>query len=277
MTAHTVKRFSAAPGAGAPTHQSLERGLRIVEVVASNGALTSLAEIARRTGLHRSTAHHLLRTLVDLGYLRQDFQSRGYELAAKVFHLTGRTWSPEQLGSIAEPLIAELARETGEGSSVAVYRDGVVQIVAKRDADGPVRVVQNVGADRPIHATAVGKAIVAFLPSAELSGVLARLTFTGFTARTIVARPAFEAELQRIRASGVAIDDEEHIEGIRCIAAPIFAYNGQVVASICTVGSKVRMTRRKIRDLRGPLLDFSRRLSERLGWEDSRPALARRA
>ena len=74
------------------THQSLERGLRLVEAVALNGAQTTLAEAARRTGLHRSTAHHLLQTLVSLGYLRQDAGTRGYELGAKPFQITGRTW-----------------------------------------------------------------------------------------------------------------------------------------------------------------------------------------
>ena len=142
------------------THQSLERGLRLVELVASNGGATSLAEAARRTGLHRSTAHHLLQTLVSLGYLRQDAATRGYELSAKPFQLTGRTWSPEQLASIAQPYLAELTRRSGEGSSFSAYRDGTVTVVAKREHDGPVRVVQDVGARRPLHCTAVAKAIL---------------------------------------------------------------------------------------------------------------------
>lgn len=275
MDVHTLKQPPRENGR--VTHQSLERGMNLLECVASMGGLTSLGEISRRTGLHRSTTHHLLQTLVGLGYLRQDPSTRGYELAAKLFQLTGRTWTPEQLGVIAEPVIADFTRKTGEGSSVAVYRDGVVRIVAKRDADGPVQVVQNIGAERPIHATAVGKAIVAFLPQAELSGVLARLRYDRFTPRTIVTRAAFEDELRRIRTAGCAHDDEEHVEGIRCIAAPVFAYSGQVMASICTVGAKSRMTRQKLRSLREPLVEFSRILSERLGWAQSASALRRMA
>jgi IclR family acetate operon transcriptional repressor len=260
MDVHTLKQTPRI------THQSLERGLRLLETVALLGGLTSLGEISRRTGLHRSTTHHLLQTLVGLGYLRQDPSSRQYELASKLFQMTGRTWTPEQLGVIAEPVIAELARQTGEGSSVAVYRDGVVRIVAKRDADGPVRVVQNIGAERPIHATAVAKAIVAFLPKAELAALVEGLRFERFTPRTIVTRAAFDAELRRIRAAGCAVDDEEHIEGIRCIAAPVFTYNGQAMVSLCTVGAKSRMTRQKLRELRAPLTVLASRLSERLGW-----------
>ena len=203
------------------THRSLERGLHVLEVIAASGGLISLAEIARRTGLHRSTGHHLLQTLVGAGYLRQDGATRSYELSAKLFQLTGRTWTPEQLGVIAQPVVAELARVSGEGASLAAYRDGVVKIVSKCDHDGPVRVVQDVGAERPIHATAVGKAIIAFLPAAELDGLLSRLAYERYTPRTIVQRRTLEAELRRIRAAGCANDDEEHIEGIRCVAAPV--------------------------------------------------------
>ena len=249
------------------THQSLERGLRLVEAVALNGAKTSLAEAARRTGLHRSTAHHLLQTLVSLGYLRQDAETRGYELAAKPFQITGRTWSPEQLAAIAQPALAELTRRGGEGSSFSVYRDGAVTVVAKREHDGPVRVVQDVGARRPLHCTAVAKAILPWLPAPELTGLLARIRFERYTAKTIVTRSAFQAELRRIRSSGHAIDDEEHIEGIRCIAMPAFGHSGQVLGSLCTLGPKSRMTYQKLRELREPLGDVARQLSERLGHD----------
>jgi len=249
------------------THQSLERGLRLVEAVALNGPRTSLAEAARRTGLHRSTAHHLLQTLVSLGYLRQDAQTRAYELAAKPFQLTGRTWSPEQLAGIAQPSLVEITRRGGEGSSFAAYRDRSVTVVAKCEHDGPVRVVQDLGARRPLHCTAVAKAILPWLPAPELAGILSRLRLERHTPKTIVARAAFDAELRRIRSAGHAIDDEEHIEGIRCIAMPVFGHAGQVLGSLCTLGPKSRMTYQKLRELRAPLADVCRQLSERLGHD----------
>jgi DNA-binding IclR family transcriptional regulator len=258
--------LESAAGARISIHRSLERGLRLVEAVALNGGPTSLAEAARRTGLHRSTAHHLLQTLVTLGYLRQNPETRGYELAAKPFLLTGRTWSPWQLAEIAQPFLAELTRRGGEGSSFAVYRDGAVTVVAKREHDGPVRVVQDVGAQRPLHCTAVAKAILPWLSPPELSGLLARLRFVRYTPKTIADRAGFEAELRRIRTAGYAIDDEEHIQGIRCIAMPVFGHAGQVVGSLCTLGPKSRVTQQKLRELRVPLAQLARALSERLGW-----------
>lgn len=266
-----VEKPVRGAGANRITHQSLERGLAVLETVASTNGLIGLGETARRTGLHRSTAHHLLQTLVGVGYLRQDAASRGYELSAKLFRLTGRMWTPEQIGEIAQPFVAELTRATGEGASLAAYRDGVVTIVAKRDNDGPVRVVQNVGAERPVHATAVGKAIAAFLPKGERAAVLARVRYERYTPKTIVAEGALEVELQRIGIAGYAYDDEEHIEGIRCIAAPVFTYTGQVIGSMCAVGPRSRMTRQKLKELRPKLIGLCQAMSERLGWRAEGP------
>jgi IclR family acetate operon transcriptional repressor len=249
----------------AATHRSLERGLAVLEAVASAGGPASLAETSRRLGLHRSTAHHLMRSLVALGWLRQDARSRSYELTTKVYRLTGRRWSPEQIGAIAQPFLEELTRETGEGSSVAVWHDGSVSIAAKHEASGPVRVVQDVGSTRPMYCTAVGKALAGWLPESEVRAALSATPMKALTPKTITTRRAFEAELARIRASGYAIDDEEQYLGLRCIAMPVFCYSGEVVASMCVLGPKQRMTARKIQAVRAPLARQARLLSLRLG------------
>jgi DNA-binding IclR family transcriptional regulator len=238
----------------------------MLEAVAISGGAASLAEMVRRTGLHRSTAFHLLQRLVDLDYLRQDATTRCYELSAKLFQLTGRTWSSEQLGQVAQPFLAELTRRAGESSSLAAWRDGSVTVAAKCESDGPVRVVQNLGALRPLHATAVAKAILPWLPQGELAGILRGVQFQRYTPKTIMTRAALEAELRRIRAAGYAIDDEEHIEGIRCIAAPVFGPAGQVVASLCALGPRSRMSHQRLRQLKAPLIEQARAMSERLGW-----------
>jgi DNA-binding IclR family transcriptional regulator len=256
----------AGPNPVSATHRSLERGLAVLEVVASAGRPIALAETARRLGLHRSTTHHLMQTLVRAGYLSQQDRSRAYELTQKLFQMTGRTWSPEQLGETAQPLLQELTQATGEGASVAMWADGNVVIAAKREAEGPVRALQDVGAVRPMYCTAVGKALAAWLPQSEVTAALARTPMEPRTARTITTPAAFEAELQRIRAAGYALDDEEQYEGLRCVAMPVFAYSGQVIAAMCVVGPKHRMTQQKLAAVRAPLAVLSQRLSDRLGF-----------
>ncbi|MFB3816486.1 MAG: IclR family transcriptional regulator [Candidatus Methylomirabilales bacterium] len=264
------------------THQSLERGLRVIEATARMGGTATLAEISRRTALPRSTAHHLLRALVDFGYLVQDGDARPYRLAPKLFRLTGRTWSPEQLAEVARPCLEDLSRRTGEGTSLAMLRSGVVTIVAKCDPLDPVRVVQEVGTARPIHCTAVGKALSAWLPEAELEAVLARTTFERKTPRTLPTPAAFRQELARIRATGFAVDNEEHIRGIRCIAAPVRDHSGEVRAALCVVGPKSRLPHRRLLQIRRPLGAAAAALSAQLGYGsaedgDGQMAASRRA
>lgn len=248
------------------THQSLERGLGVIEAAAANGGSATLSEIARKTALPRSTAHHLLRALVEFGYLVQDGEARAYRLAPKLFRLTGRSWTKEQLAEISMPFLDELSRRTSEGTSLAILRDGVVTVVAKRESEGPVRVVQEVGGIRPIHCTAVGKALAAWLPARELDGILGRIALERKTARTITTPAAFRRELARIRATGFAIDNEEHIEGIRCIATPVRDHSGEVRASLCVVGPKSRLPQRRLAEIRRSLAAVAADLSERLGY-----------
>jgi DNA-binding IclR family transcriptional regulator len=248
------------------THQSLKRGLRIIEAIAAIGSSATLSEVARKTALPRSTTHHLLRALVEFDYLIQDDGARTYTLSPKLFRLTERTWTKEQLAEIAMPFLDELSRRTGEGTSLAVLRDGVVTVVAKREPEGPVRVVQEVGATRPIHCTAVGKILAAWLPEKELNGIIRRTVFEQQTPKTITSPTVFRQELAHIRATGSAIDNEEHIKGIRCMAAPVRDYSGEVRASLCILGPKSHLPKRRLSEIRQALIAVSDDFSARLGY-----------
>jgi len=248
------------------THQSLERRLRVIEATAASGGAATLAEIARKTALPRSTAHHILRALVDFGYLIQDGGAQPYRLGPRLFRLTGETWTKEQLAEIAMPYLDELSRRTGEGTSLATLRDGVVTVVAKRESEDAVGVVQEVGAQRPIYCTAVGKALATWLPDRELDGIIARTVFARQTPRTITTPVASRRALGPIRASGFAIDNEEHIAGIRCIAAPVRDHSGYVRASLCVVGPTSRLPKRRLAEIRKVLAAVAVDLSARLGY-----------
>ncbi len=255
------------------SHQSLERGLRVIETIAAFGGSASASVIARKTGLPRSTAHHLLRSLITFGYLVQDGEAQPYKLAPRLFQLTGPAWTQQQLAEISIPFLDELSRRTGEGTSLAILRAGVVSVVAKRDSEGPVRVVQEVGTIRPIYCTAVGKLLAAWLPEQELDGIIGRTGFERMTANTITDISALKQELARVRANGFALDREEHIEGIRCIAAPVWDQSEKVCAALCIVGPKSRLSLRRLRGLQDPLRDVAKKLSVQLGFGAARGAL----
>lgn len=250
----------------ATTHQSLGRGLRVLEMVAANGGGASLAQVARGTGLARSTTHYLMQALVAFGYLRQEHDGKNYQLGVKLFRLAGRSWNSEQIAGYAMPVLGELSRLTGESVAIGLYRDGAVTLVATRDTDGPVRVVQEAGARRPIHCTAMGKVLLAWLPAVDSSAIVAGLQLPKYTPKTIIARGQFERELRNVRAAGYAIDDEEFIADVRCIAAPVFDDTGAVAAALSAIGPKHRMTHQKLRTCRPLVLKCARELSEKLGF-----------
>ena len=253
---------------GRSTHQSLGRGLAILETVASMNGGGSLADIVQRTGLARSTTHYLMQALVSLGYLRQQANGRTYELGIKTFRLAGRSLSVEHLAAIAMPILNELCLMTKESVAIGLCRNGTVTLVATRDTDGPVRVVQSVGAQRPIHCTALGKVLTAWLPDAERRKEISRLRFDKIAPKTITQPAQFERELRRVRSAGYAIDDEEFISGVRCLAAPVFDDTGEVKLALSVVGPKHRMTHQRLKECRPLVLDCAKKLGAGIASAD---------
>jgi DNA-binding IclR family transcriptional regulator len=248
-----------------PTHQSLGRGLRILEAVADLDGGASLADVARRTDLARSTTHYLMQALVTYGYLRQEPGGRNYQLGLRAWRLSGRSLSIEQTAAVAMPILDELCRLTHESVAIGICQNDAVTLVATRDTDGPVRVVQSVGARRPIHCTALGKVLMAWLPDAERARFVKSLRFEQLTPKSIAQRATFERELRRVRSSGYAIDDEEFIVGVRCLAAPVFDEAGQVAMALSVIGPKHRMTHHRLRECRPLVLECARKLGARFG------------
>lgn len=247
------------------THRSLERGLHIIESVVATPGGASLAETARRIGLHRSTTHHLLQALVGMGYLGQDPRTRRYHPTIRLSRLAAPASGPDGLEEIAHPFLAELARRSEEEACLTLYRDGIAVAVATQ-APGASQQKPADDGIIALHATAPGKVLLAWQPEAERTALLNRLALERFTTSTIDNRAVLETELQRIRAAGVAIDDEESRDGMRGIAAPVFDRTGLGVAALGVHGPKARMTRQKIKDLRDRLGELAGQLSERLGW-----------
>jgi DNA-binding IclR family transcriptional regulator len=249
------------------THQSLKRGLQIVEMVAEMAEPPTLSAIARKSKLNRSTAHHILKALVEFGYLIQAPETHIYSLSSKLFQLTRRTWTTVQLAEIATPFLQELGNLTGEGTSLAVFRNGQVIIAAKQEQDGPLRVVQRIGESRPVYCTAVGKVLAADLSEQELEELILGIDFQRKTPKTITSPAGFRKELARIRENGVAYDNEEHIKGVRCLAAPVRDYSGETRAALCVVGPKDNLSPKRMKKVQTDLLTAAAALSARLGFK----------
>jgi IclR family acetate operon transcriptional repressor len=210
-------------------------------LVAQNGKGTTLVEISRASGLHPSTAFHLLRTLVGLGYVVQDHETREYRLGSRVFQVAVAASTEAQLAETARPYLVELTKDTGETSHLAILERGEAVVVSRVEGASPLQVVNRVGSPRPTHCTAIGKVLLAALSEPELAAVLDR-KLTAYTAKTITSPAELRRELARVKAEGHAMDDEEFAEGVRCIAAPVRNFTGRVVAAVGISGPLWRMT-----------------------------------
>ncbi len=218
------------------TSQSLERGLAILSSFDSDRPLIGVSELSRELSLSRSTAHRYIATLAQLGYLQQDPQSKRYRLGPKVLDLGFSAINAMDLREVAAPHLRLLSDETGYTINLAIL-DGtdVVYIERCRTARPGQREIDlnlHVGARLPAYCTAMGKAILAFVPEDRREEIIGRIDFTPRGPNTLTDPQEFREELARIRIEGVAVNDEELAYGLRSIAAPINSQSGEVVAAL---------------------------------------------
>jgi IclR family pca regulon transcriptional regulator len=221
---------------GTGTSQSLERGLAILSSFRSDRPLMGVSELSRGLDLSRSTAHRYVATLTKLGYLQQDPQSKRYRLGPKVLDLGFSAINSMDLREIAAPHLRQLSDATEHTVNLAIL-DGtdVVYIERCRTARPGQREIDlnlHVGARLPAYCTAMGKAILAYLPEQRVEKIVAGVDFAPRGPNTVTDAASFRAELRKVRAAGIAVNDEELAYGLRSIAAPIHSHSGEVLAAV---------------------------------------------
>ena len=226
----------AGDDGGTGTSQSLERGLAILSSFASDRPLVGVSELSRELELSRSTAHRYVATLAKLGYLQQDPDSKRYRLGPRVLDLGFSAINSMDVREISAPHLRQLSDETGYTVNLAIL-DGtdVVYIERCRSARPGQREIDlnlHVGARLPAYCTAMGKAILAFVPEERLDEIIERIEFAKRGPNTLTTPAAFRAELAKVRQLGVAVNDEELAYGLRSIAAPIRSRSGEVLAAL---------------------------------------------
>ncbi len=212
--------------------QSLERGLAVIGVLDAPEPL-SLSEVARRAGLSRAAARRFVLTLEQLGYVRQS--GGRFALTPRVLELGSAYLSSLTLPEIALPHIKALVEAVRESAVLSVRDDdcivGVARVPARRILTGTIILGQRL----PAWASASGRVLLADLAHDKLDDVLDRVEFEALTAKTVATRAALEVELERVRAQGWALVDQELEAGLRALAAPIRDRHGAVVAGLSLV------------------------------------------
>jgi IclR family acetate operon transcriptional repressor len=198
--------------------QSLERAFGLLELIAAHRGAMSLSQLATASSLPPPTLHRLARTLVDLGYLRQE-PSRRYALGPRLFLLAES--STMMLNAVALPHLSGLVDAIGETANLAMLDGDQVAYVAQAPGRHSMRMFTEVGRRVQPHCTAVGKALLAAATDTEVLALLRRTGLPRHTAHTVTDPDEFLAQLGRVRDSGYAMDEGEQEVGVRCIAVKV--------------------------------------------------------
>lgn len=210
---------------------TLESGLDIIEYLIERATPAGVTELAAELDMDKGNLHRLLKVLMTRGWVVQDSESRRYIPTAHVIGLAGALLRKLDLRSAAESVCARLLEETGESIHLSqLTSTGPVYILQRRPAFR-VSIATEVGARPPLHATATGKSIIAFVDEERKDRWLTE-PFETFTFRTHSTRESLDRELATIRERGFAIDDEEFNAGARCVAAPVFGLEGDVIGCV---------------------------------------------
>ena len=254
-----------------PLVQSVGRSFDILEALAGAGEV-GLVELAGRAGLQPSTAHRLLSTLADRGYVLQNAHTGRYLLGYKLLELASSVHQrTAHLRALARPHLVSIQKITGETASLTLLEPPSVVYVDQIEGSRSVRMFAHIGAAVLPHTAAAGKAMLAFTPASEVAEICGPEPLEQLTPHTITALSALEDELARVRRRGYAIDNEEHETGVSCVAAPIFDHGGVVRAAISVSAPTPRVHAADTAELGELLTNRAAEISGALGFHGAEP------
>jgi IclR family acetate operon transcriptional repressor len=249
--------------------QSVDRALTLLELLARSTGGTPLSELAAGARLNISTCHHLLATMVKWGYVAK-VPGRRYALGARGLHLGQAFLKQVDLPRRAQPLVERISAETGETVHLAVLQGDSIITLLRREGRHAVRVDTGaLGTSDAPHATATGKAMLAWLPEHETRRILASKGMVRFTPATLTDPDRLIEELRLVRRSGHAVDREEFQPGVICLGAAVRDHLGAVVGAICASAPTLRATDEHLALMRDSVMAAARALSAEFGGQIS--------
>lgn len=254
-----------APNDGSPVLSTLDKGLRVLEALAqSRSGSESLTSLSRALGMHRTTVFRMLGTLRARGYVTRESDSDRYRLGVRVLSLAAAVLDDIDVRQVARPTLEGLGREARELVFLSVLDRGEVVTVDRLDSDQPLTLRAQIGSRRPVHCTAAGKAFLAILPQAERDAILRR-PLAAYTPRTITHAGLLVQQLDEVRLRGFAWDDEEFLDGVRCVAAPVFGAERRILGVVSLAAPTMRAPWERLWQLGAAVKAAAQEISTSLG------------
>lgn len=246
--------------------QSIERAFAILEEVARHRAGIRLGDLSRRVGLHNSTTFHLVKTMVQLGYLRQMPGTKLYRIGRPLFTLASSALDETEMVAMATPILEDLSKATEESAHFAVRSGDEIVVLARTAGTGAFQLAERAGVVRPAHCTALGKILLAALPQKQLDAFLERQPLPVLTPKTITDPKLLRREIDEARRAGIAYDDGEFNSEVRCAAVAVRNFSGQVIGAIGISAPVWRISLPALQDKARLVRESAVRLSAEFGY-----------
>lgn len=246
--------------------QSVARALTLLDALGDTRGEIGIADLSRRVGLHVSTTHRFLTTLIAHGYVRQNLETGRYALGPKAFHLAESYLGQMDLRRALRPSLERLCRETGETANLVILEGREALYLDKVESPQSLRIFSRIGRRAPLHCTAVGKVLLASRSREEMDALLGGKPLEALTRSTITSRNQLRRELEKVQEQGYALDMEECEVGASCIAAPVRNAQGETVAVVGISGPTIRMDAQRIQELIPCVVRGVEQASEQLGF-----------
>ncbi len=237
---------NAIPGAAL-----ISKAFRLIEIIGSAPGLITVPELVKATGWPRPTLYRIIAAISAQGFVRFDPVAQGYTLGYRFLELAQNVWAGPDLAASASIELQRLRDMTGETAYLAVLHNGSMVGLGKFEGFHVVRSAARLGTPKPVHCTSQGKAVLAFLPEAEVDRLIGGKALERFTPNTITDPTLLKAQLAIVWQRGYALEDEEILLGNRCVGAPVIDSSGRPVAAISVAGPTWRLTRERVEQL-GP-------------------------
>lgn len=247
--------------------QAIDRAIMVLNCFSEDRKELRLSEISDMLDINKSTVHGIITTLKYHGLITQDEETQKYRLGLYLMKLGDIVSQSLDIGSITSPVIEDVCKELQETVHIGTLDDMEVVYINKQESTQSMRIFTTIGARNPAYATGVGKIMLAYIDKEILLNKLPN-KFNPITPKTITDKLELLKDLNEIKAKGYALDDEENVIGLTCVAAPIFDHLGKAKYGISVSGPTIRMTDKKIGETIKIVKEAAIEISYRLGFKE---------
>lgn len=245
----------------------MDRAILILKCFKDNKKELKLSEISDQLGLNKSTVHGIINTLKYHGLIDQNEETQKYRLGLALIELGELVISSMDVRNIAYPIIEEVCEKLEETVHVAILNGLEVVYVDKKECNSSIKISTKIGSRNRAYCTADGKVLLAHLDE-EIQQQIIPEKIEKVTPNTINNKQQILRELALIKKQGYALDHEENLIGLICVAAPVFDYTGEAKYGVSVTGPAVRMTNEKVNEAINILVEATKRISYKLGYRE---------